>query len=608
MLKSELIKIDFDSSALTVCATVTPECVESFSNPPDDFLHQAVSFMEKAREEGKVSVYQVYQSEWKIAWQRLHHTHDRFTFRMTLAAGTPKLPGVQVDASLENPNIGALLTIESGPEVVTSWNPSWLVMWVKKEAERKGIVGNLSESSIRLAWWKFAVNRQAVARFPIRLSTKINPRHLEKVYFVKNHSEGQDIELIIGDIVPLADHALVKTLIEEVHGEARNLALTPGAAPFHIVFEKNLREAIAAAIEGPQRLFIDLPLCIPAAFPMFWDEKKPDNPVLKPILIELSRLPKTQPRADWVSEKIWPRFDNTLIDQTWLELRNLGLIDVSLNNDAVHTTPGLCAQHIRREVPATDPYFRNMLQFARESIETLSSSRRDVQAMTLTLSDQEIELIEELASKFRRQIVQLAGEIQGEPAEVFQLGFQLFPLTHSEPMLLNNTEMAQAASDHLGKEWCHVIIREMVGLQGFDADPKWIAGRLCPPATLAEIGTAFTSLIDSKMVYFDKSEKRYVQAARNLMAQEKVTGSQVVKFHQTMLDLAMHSMGWRRRRGHDFSSFLFAAPFEAMRPLSQEVKTFLQSVFDIAANCKRATSVHQVNIQLFTLTSPHRAK
>jgi uncharacterized protein (TIGR02147 family) len=80
-------------------------------------------------------------------------------------------------------------------------------------------------------------------------------------------------------------------------------------------------------------------------------------------------------------------------------------------------------------------FHRSMLELASNALEAAPQDQRDVTALTLTLSRRQFELVRGRIAQFRRELLDLVEEEQRgegpdvEPREVYQVGFQLFPLT-----------------------------------------------------------------------------------------------------------------------------------------------------------------------------------
>jgi uncharacterized protein (TIGR02147 family) len=80
-------------------------------------------------------------------------------------------------------------------------------------------------------------------------------------------------------------------------------------------------------------------------------------------------------------------------------------------------------------------YHRAMLEHAANALDQIAVEDRDVTSLTLMLTHTDYEEFRARIERFRRELLDLADEKitqkEGEQREVFQIGFQLFPLTRS---------------------------------------------------------------------------------------------------------------------------------------------------------------------------------
>lgn len=73
-------------------------------------------------------------------------------------------------------------------------------------------------------------------------------------------------------------------------------------------------------------------------------------------------------------------------------------------------------------------YHRNMLSLAGESIDTIDRELRDISAVTVGLSQDNIRELKTLIQKFRKNVMELS-EQDKEKEAVYQVGIQMFPLS-----------------------------------------------------------------------------------------------------------------------------------------------------------------------------------
>jgi uncharacterized protein (TIGR02147 family) len=74
-------------------------------------------------------------------------------------------------------------------------------------------------------------------------------------------------------------------------------------------------------------------------------------------------------------------------------------------------------------------YHRVMMERAAASIDELTAAQRDISSLTLCLGDDGLRRLKERIARFRRELLELS-ELEKDPREVYQVNFQLFPLTN----------------------------------------------------------------------------------------------------------------------------------------------------------------------------------
>jgi uncharacterized protein (TIGR02147 family) len=70
---------------------------------------------------------------------------------------------------------------------------------------------------------------------------------------------------------------------------------------------------------------------------------------------------------------------------------------------------------------------RELMKRASESIDTVPREKRDISALTFTVSEETAAKIKEIIQKVRKDIMELAAH-DASPDSIYQLNFQLFPL------------------------------------------------------------------------------------------------------------------------------------------------------------------------------------
>jgi uncharacterized protein (TIGR02147 family) len=146
-----------------------------------------------------------------------------------------------------------------------------------------------------------------------------------------------------------------------------------------------------------------------------------------PVVRELVGRDDFNPDPRWIASHLRPRISAEQAKQSLELLIRLGYVERFDNNSWK-----LTHSHIR--VPeganhlAIHKYHQEMLSLSELSLSEVDKSERDLSALTVMLSAEQIAEVKQLLRETRRKIVQLS-EQSVAPQEIFQINMQLFPVT-----------------------------------------------------------------------------------------------------------------------------------------------------------------------------------
>lgn len=151
---------------------------------------------------------------------------------------------------------------------------------------------------------------------------------------------------------------------------------------------------------------------------------------------EMVSLPDFREDPAWIGRRLRPQIRAADVSAALARLLEVGLLtrgeDGALRqvNRKISTGPRVRSLAVRN-------YHRAMLEAAASTLDTLATEDRDITSLTLAISRAEYEEIRARIERFRRELLDLAEERRAGPdagpGEVFQVGFQLFPLTRKDP-------------------------------------------------------------------------------------------------------------------------------------------------------------------------------
>ena len=142
---------------------------------------------------------------------------------------------------------------------------------------------------------------------------------------------------------------------------------------------------------------------------------------------ELLLHPDFQPDPRWIASRLRPRIKPQEAKLALELLERIGLIArdeegrLRPSDTNISTGPRVRSLAVRN-------FHRAMMTLAAEALETVPIDARDITGLTLSLTPAQYQDVRARVEKFRREILDLVGTPQ-DGADIYQLSFQLFPLT-----------------------------------------------------------------------------------------------------------------------------------------------------------------------------------
>ncbi len=152
------------------------------------------------------------------------------------------------------------------------------------------------------------------------------------------------------------------------------------------------------------------------------------------VVRELVGLAGFREDASWIARHTIPPIQPHEAEEAIDHLLKLGLLGRNesgklIQTEKVVSTPSEVSSAFIAN------WHREYLKKAAESIDTVPRERRDISAVSLSFSKENIQVIKQLIAEFRKEIVQVALQDSNRDA-LYQLNIQLFPIsdvTESDP-------------------------------------------------------------------------------------------------------------------------------------------------------------------------------
>jgi uncharacterized protein (TIGR02147 family) len=149
--------------------------------------------------------------------------------------------------------------------------------------------------------------------------------------------------------------------------------------------------------------------------------------------------------------------------------------------------------------------------------------------------------------------------------------------------------------------WYVPAVRELAARADFEADPKWIAGKLMPSITARQAARALRVLRELGLLVQD-ADGRLHQAHALVTTPDKPLGHHVVRFHRVMMERAAEALDLVPREQREMGSLTLCLNRAQLASLKAElvrVRGDMLRRYTLEPDGKR---VVQVNFQMFPLS------
>lgn len=151
-------------------------------------------------------------------------------------------------------------------------------------------------------------------------------------------------------------------------------------------------------------------------------------------------------------------------------------------------------------------------------------------------------------------------------------------------------------------EWFHPVIREMITLAGFRADPQWIVNHIEPRLLPEQVKKSLALLQELKLVEKDEVSGTLVQTDRTVSTGDEIANHAVVRYHQRNIEIGRESVMNFDHTERNVSSVTVAISPEVFDKISDEISTFRKRILQLSEECSDPERVYQLNIQFFPYT------
>ena len=157
-------------------------------------------------------------------------------------------------------------------------------------------------------------------------------------------------------------------------------------------------------------------------------------------------------------------------------------------------------------------------------------------------------------------------------------------------------------------EWQHPVIREMLGVQEYAANPESIAQDMIPHIDKDKVQESIALLESLGVIAKDPKTAKYELTNRRFATGPRVKGMAVASYHRQMINLAMDSLATTKGKERDISAITVSVDAAGFQKLKAMIHAFQLEILAEAEKTENPDSVVQLNLQLFPLSKPNGGK
>lgn len=239
--------------------------------------------------------------------------------------------------------------------------------------------------------------------------------------------------------------------------------------------------------------------------------------------------------------------------------------------------------------------FANVMGFgATNYLHLICSGKRQLsRSAALKISD-----ALDLSAKKKNYLLTLSEyESARKPIEREQKLSQLAKIAQSNL----KSELSKEELEYFSK-WYHPVIREMIGMKNFNADPKWITTQIIPRISVDQAEKSLKLLERIGYISFDPKENTYVQTTKHVRTPKEVKGLAICHYHQQMINIGRESIMNVKAKRRDVSAITINVDTKLAEEIKAEIQKFRADILKKSERINEGNQIYQLNIQWFPFT------
>jgi uncharacterized protein (TIGR02147 family) len=146
-----------------------------------------------------------------------------------------------------------------------------------------------------------------------------------------------------------------------------------------------------------------------------------------------------------------------------------------------------------------------------------------------------------------------------------------------------------------------IPIRELINVEGFKNDPKWISENLRLKTKVNQVNECLETLQLLELIKKDDQECLQ-QVSGSLNTENEVSSLAIREYHKEMMVLAAESIEAVDRTEREISSVCISVSKETMQHVKKRIQDFRQEILTLVNKVPKTAAVYQLNFQFFPLS------
>jgi uncharacterized protein (TIGR02147 family) len=151
-------------------------------------------------------------------------------------------------------------------------------------------------------------------------------------------------------------------------------------------------------------------------------------------------------------------------------------------------------------------------------------------------------------------------------------------------------------------EWFHPVIRELVGMPGFNPDPHWIVKHIEPRVLPEQARKSLALLEELKLINKNEDSQNYELTQQNISTGDEIASHAVVRYHQRTIEIGRESVMNFDHTERNVSAVTVSISKDVFDKIADEISIFRKKIMEIAEQSDDPDRVYQLNIQFFPFT------